>query len=93
MISSLKSIWYYSRYRFYLKNAIWNYNFWLKSKKVFEEIEYKVKDINGFYTGETRKLKKFKGLLYKDKIYQDNPGFPIDDRNLWINWKNKGLIK
>ncbi len=93
MIEFIEKIWYYSSIRFYVKNFIWNYNFWLKSKKILEEIEYKVKDQNGFYTGESRKIKKFKGFMVKDKIYLDNPGFPIDDRNLWIVWKNKGLIK
>ena len=85
--------WYFSNLRFYLKNAIWNYKFWLNSKKIFEEVEYRVKDQNGFYTGEIRKFKKFKGFQYKEKIYLDNPGFEIENRELWIHWKNKGLIK
>lgn len=89
----IKSYWHFSRLRFYIKNAIWNYNFWLKSKKIFETIEYKVKDQNGFYTGETKRIKKFKGFLFKEKIYLDNPGFPIENRELWTTWKNKGLIK
>ena len=55
--------WYFSNLRFYLKNAIWNYKFWLNSKKIFEEVEYRVKDQNGFYTGEIRKFKKFKHLI------------------------------
>lgn len=93
MLFNLRKFWYYSSCRFYMKNFIWNYSFWLKSKKIFEEIEYQVKDHNGFYTGEKRKIKKFKGFLLNDKIYLDNPGFPIQDRDLWIVWKNKGLIK
>lgn len=93
MFKIIIKTWHYSILRFYLKNFFWNYNFWLKSKKVFDEIEYKLKDNNGFYTGKTKKIKKFKGFLYKNKLYLDNPGFPIKDRELWINWKNKGLIK
>lgn len=93
MITELKKIWYFSKFRFYIKNAIWNYDFWLNSKKIFEVIEYKLKDNSGFYTGETKKIKKFKGFQYKNKIYLDNPGLPIDDRELWISWKKKGLIR
>lgn len=93
MIYFIKNLWYYSKYRFYLKNTIWNYNFWLKSKKIFEEVEYNTKNESGFYDGNKRKLKKFKGFLFKGKMYLDNPGFPINDRDLWVAWKNKGLIK
>lgn len=93
MISKIKKIWYFSSIRFYIKNLIWNYNFWLKSKKIFYFENYKLKDINGFFTGKEKNIKKFKGFLYKDKIYLDNPGFSISDRELWSHWKNKGLIK
>ncbi len=93
MLHYIEKIWHYSTLRFYIKNLIWNYNFWLKSKKIFDEIEYRLKDDNGFYTGKTKKIKKFKGFLYKGKLYLDNPGFPIEERELWVNWKNKGLIK
>lgn len=93
MVKYLKDKWYFSDLRFYYKNILWNYNFWLKAKKIFDFIEYKVKDQNGFYTGEIKKIKKFKGFIFNEKIYLDNPGFPIEDRSLWTHWKNKGLIK
>lgn len=92
MIKYFKTIWYYSNTRFYLKNVLWNYKFWLKSKKIFEEIEYKTKNSVGMYDGKMKKIKKFKGFLFEGKIYLDNPGFPIEDRSLWVTWKNKGLI-
>jgi len=93
MLHFIREVWHYSTLRFYLKNLIWNYNFWLKSRKVFDETEYRLKDKNGFYTGKTKKIKKFRGFLYRDKLYLDNPGFPIEERDLWTKWRNKGLIK
>lgn len=92
-MKKIRQWWYFSKIRFYLLNAKWNYSFWMNSKKVFEQKEYKFMDGYGFYTGETRKIKKFKGYEYRGKIYQDNPGFPIEDRELWTAWKNKGLIQ
>lgn len=93
MNDNFKKKWYFSKIRFYLKNLIWNYSFWLKSRKIFNETEYQIKDAKGFLTGETKKIKKFIGFQYKNKIYLDNPGFPINDRELWEVWKKKGLIK
>lgn len=85
--------WYYSKFRFHLLNAVWNYQFWLNAKKIYTETEYKPMNDNGFYTGEIRKIKKFLGYKYKDKVYLDNPGMPINDRSLWKHWKEKGLIR
>lgn len=92
-MNPIKNWWYFSALRFYLVNTRWNYSFWLNSKKIFEYKEYRVFDNRGFYTGEIRKIRKFIGYEYKGKIYQDNPGFPIIDRELWVAWKKKGLIK
>lgn len=88
-----KGKWYYSKLRFYLLNCIWNYGFWLNAKKTYSSTEYRVTNDNGFYTGEIRKIRKFSGYLYKGKIYLDNPGLPIQDRELWGIWKKKGLIQ
>lgn len=85
--------WYFSKLRFYLKNLIWNYYFWLTAKKVYKIENFKIKDSKGFYTGESKNIKKFIGFSFRNKIYLDNPGFPITDRELWKVWKNKGLIK
>lgn len=74
-------------------NASWNYRFWLNAKKVYTETEYKPMNDSGFYTGETKRIRKFIGYIYNGKIYQDNPGLPIKDRELWKKWKEKGLIK
>ena len=93
MFDKITKWWYYSSIRFYYLNTVWNYSFWLKSKKVYKLEEYKSKDKNGFYTNESRNIKKFIGFEYNNKIYLDNPGFPIKDRSLWTFWKEKGLIK
>ena len=82
----MKKKWYYSDIRFYFLNLIWNYKFWLFSKKVYDNKTFTVNN-------EEKKLKKFAGYLYKNKIYLDNPGFPIRDRDLWKVWKKKGFIK
>ena len=60
MLFNLRKFWYYSSCRFYIKNFIWNYSFWLKSKKIFEEIEYQVKDHNGFTQVKKEKLRNLK---------------------------------
>lgn len=85
--------WYYSKLRFHLLNAIWNYNFWLNAKKVYSEVEYKEINENGFHTGRIKKIRKFLGYQYGGKIFLDNPGMPIKDRRLWKCWKQKGLIR
>lgn len=94
------SVWKYSKLRFYIKNAIWNYKFWLSCRKIYKTINYKVND-NDFFVDETFKMhykkrnvqkKRFAGYIYKNNIYLDNPGLKIDDRKTWEKWKKKGLI-
>ena len=95
-----KNIWKYSRLRFYILNAFWNYNFWIFSKKIFKTISYKIED-GEFEMTDTLGMKKniknvsrrrFVGYIYKNNIYLDNPGLKIDDRETWKSWKRKGLI-
>ena len=46
------------------------------------------------YFGEIyNQMAKEQAFQYKEKIYLANPGFEIENRELWIHWKNKGLIK
>lgn len=92
-MSKIFEKWYYSTLRFYIKNLLWNYLFWLKAKKIYKYENFKLKDQNGFYTGQSKNIKKFIGFEFQNKIYLDNPGFPITDRKLWKIWRNKGLIK
>jgi len=37
--------------------------------------------------------KRFGGFMFENAIYWDNPGLQIPDRETWLLWKNKGLIK
>lgn len=91
MVKKIKTYWKYSSIRFYIKNAIWNYNFWFNSRKKFKEVSYIKRTMLG--NGLTKVIKKkFEGYEFKGKIFTDNPGMPIEDRNEWEAWKNKGLI-
>lgn len=92
-IKEIKNWWKYSALRFYILNTIWNYKFWLNTKKVYDDIVYNNKN-NRFGIKESSIVKKrFKGYLYKGKIYLDNPGIPNIERDAWNAWKNKGLIE
>lgn len=88
----LKKWWKYSSLRFYVLNTLHNYDFWLNSKKVYTTIEFTKSNSfrNIDYKKETRK--RFLGYEYKGKIYLDNPGIIISDRDLWEHWKKKNLI-
>jgi len=88
----LKKWWKYSSLRFYVLNTLHNYDFWLNSKKVYTKIEFTKSNSfrNSEYKKETRK--RFLGYEYKGKIYLDNPGLTISDRELWEHWRKKKLI-
>jgi hypothetical protein len=98
-------MWKHSRLRFYILNSLWNYRFWLFSKKIFknhtffvEDRDLKLEDVD--ITGKIRFNKKqisrrrFVGYMYKGMMYLDNPGFKHTvDKESWEAWKKKGLIK
>jgi len=86
------SIWWkFSALRFYIKNSIWNYKFWLFCEKDYKNISYFKKL---FYRMNKQKILKnrFKGYRYQGKVYLDNPGVQIEDKEVWHEWKRKGLI-
>ena len=87
-----KKWWKYSKLRYYVLNAKDNYDFWLRSKKIFKTIEYK--EIASFRNLDFKKVRKkrFVGYQYKGKIYLDNPGIIISDRDVWKSWKKKNLF-
>lgn len=97
----LKNTWKYSRVRFYILNAMWNYKFWLFSKKMYKTITYQVEDgdydVEFDYTLKKKKKtiskRRFVGYFFENNIYFDNPGFKIEDRDTWNAWKKKNLIK
>jgi hypothetical protein len=91
MVSNIKRWWKYSAIRFYLLNASWNYRFWISCKKQYEEVTYFKK---GFFRNDSEKVTKrrFKGYLYKGKLYLDNPGVQKIERDVWETWKKRGLI-
>lgn len=93
-------VWKYSKLRFYLLNTIWNYRFWLYSKKIYKDINY-VTEIGDYEMDDFFKLKKnkkpvkkrrFVGYFFENNIYLDNPGMPIKERDVWEKWKKKKLI-
>ena len=96
-----KNIWKHSRIRFYVLNTIWNYKFWLFSKKIYRDVNHVVSKTDEFemdYTSKVHPVKKtisskrFSGYLFKNKIYHDNPGMDIDHET-WQAWRKKGLIE
>ena len=97
----LKNIWKYSSIRFYILNAIWNYKFWLFSKKMYKTITYQVEDgdydVEFDYTLKKKKKtiskRRFVGYFFENNMYLDNPGLKIEDRDTWSAWKKKNLIK
>jgi hypothetical protein len=68
--------------KFYIKNAIWNYWFWLNCKRKFVEYSFiKKNPING--KREKVVKKRFLGYEYKGKVYIDNPGLPVKNNDEW----------
>lgn len=65
-----------------IKNTIWNYKFWFFCKRKYVEYSYiKKNPING--KKEKMVKRRFLGYEYKGKIYQDNPGMPIQRESDW----------
>jgi len=89
----MKDWWKYSKLRFYYLNTLWNYNFWLKTTRVYETFVSSEKPNRLGETKSPTARKRFKGYLYKGNIYLDNPGIPNIPRDVWNAWKTKGLIK
>lgn len=88
----IKKWWKYSSLRFYILNALHNYNFWLKSQKIFTTIDFPKATSFRNQKYEKQVRKRFLGYQYKGKIYLDNPGLIIPERDVWECWKNKKLI-
>ncbi len=93
--------WKKSRWRFYILNLTWNLKFWLFSKKIYQGITYE-EPIQDFFSDFSNKMyaktkqitkKRFVGFLFNNKIYLDNPGIPKIDRETWVSWRKKGLVK
>ncbi len=96
-----KNLWKHSRLRFYILNALWNYRFWLFSKKIFRDVHHVVlnkEDYTMDYTfkiNPTKKIitsKRFSGYMFQGRIYHDNPGIQDLDQDTWQAWRKKGLI-
>lgn len=98
-------LWKYSRLRFYLKNMLWNYSFWLHAKPVYKDHHYQVEEGLNLENAMTQEIvqakmkitkktqKRFSGFLYKGIIYQDNPGIQGVDKQTWDAWIQKKLIQ
>ena len=95
-----KRFWKYSKLRFYILNALWNYKFWLFAKKMYKNDSYVI-DINEYDMDYTFKLipkkkkvnrKRFIGYMYKNGIYIDNPGIQGVDQDTLNVWKRKKLF-
>ena len=65
---------------FYIKNAIWNYKFWLNCKRKYVEYSFVKKNM---INGKREKIvkRRFQGYEYKGQIYQDNPGSTASRRS------------
>ena len=85
--------WKYSKLRFYILNAIWNYKFWLNAKKVYDNVTYQSKPNRlGEIESAPITKKRFKGYSYKGNVYLDNPGITDIPKDVWDVWKQKKLI-
>ncbi len=90
-----------TRLGFYYLNLRWNASFWLNSRKMYKVIsvtkktgDFSMDEVGKMnYVKVTKNKKRFVGYSYKENIYFDNPGFRIEDRELWESWKSKNLIK
>ncbi len=90
-----------TRLGFYYLNLKWNASFWLKSKKMYKNIiltrktgDFSIDEVGRMnYIKINESKRRFVGYSYKGNIYLDNPGFKIKDRDLWVCWKSKNLIK
>jgi hypothetical protein len=73
---------FFKKIKFYIKNAIWNYKFWLFSKRKYVDYSYTIKNP---ISGKIEKVikRRFQGYEYDGKIYQDNPGIPIKNEQDW----------
>ncbi len=80
---------------------MWNYKFWLFSKKIYRNVNHIVSKTDEYEMDYTFKLKpakktitskRFSGYLFKNRIYHDNPGIQDVDTETWLVWKKKGLI-
>jgi hypothetical protein len=97
----MKNFWKHSILRFYIKNAIWNFKFWLFCKKTYEDIVYNEPlddfqfspDLKIRQKSKTHKKRRFKGYYYDGNIYLDNPGIQGEDEETMRSWMRKGLIK
>ncbi len=91
---SIKERWKYSVIRFYVLNAIHNFSFWLNANKIFEEIKYKKPASMSFRNQKYDNIvkRRFVGYKYKNKVYLDNPGLQIKERDVWEEWKKKKLL-
>lgn len=96
--------WKHSRLRFYILNTKWNYGFWLHAKPVYKEHKYtvddgldltltSVQDTKVKVKKKTKTQRRFVGFMYKNQIYQDNPGIQGEDKETWEAWIRKGLVK
>ncbi len=97
--------WKHSRLRFYILNALWNYKFWLFAEKLYKMHTYEIDDnelslenvdVTGKINFKKKKVSKrrFVGYMYKGGLYIDNPGLRHTvDKDTWMAWKGKGLIK
>jgi len=97
----MKKFWKYSKIRFYILNTIWNYKFWLFSKKVYRTVTHNVPDIENIQMDYTQIMKptiktitskRFSGYFYEGQIYHDNPGIQGIDSETWLEWRRKKLI-
>ena len=99
-----KNLWKHSKFRFYILNMLWNYKFWLFSKKVFRDVNHIVSSKEDYemdytYTFKIKPIKKtitskrFSGYLFQGRIYHDNPGMQDIDQDTWHVWRKKGLIE
>lgn len=95
------NLWKYSKLRFYVLNTIWNYKFWLFSKKIFRDVNHVVSNKEDYVMDYTFKIKptkktitskRFSGYLFQGRIYHDNPGIQNIDSATWQAWRKKGLI-
>jgi hypothetical protein len=79
---------FFAKIKFYIKNAIWNYKFWLLAKRKYVFYNYIIDNPIKQKKQKVSK-KRFLGYEYKGNVYLDNPGKPIKNKEEWDIVKNK----
>ena len=105
-MNPVRRLWKFSALRFYWLNAKWNVGFWMNAKPCYEDkfftytdetldLDKNLDNINLKFEFEkkTSSYKRFKGYIYRNGMYWDNPGAQCSvDTETRAHWVKKRWI-